>query len=55
MIKLKDTNELSLSALLLCHIYNCAEEATKLWSTESNVIDICEQHYKQLTMEQYET
>lgn len=55
MIKLKSKTELSLSALLICNVSECELEAEKLWSTESNVIDICQQHYKQLTMEQYTT
>lgn len=53
MIRLRDKEELSLSAFLLCRIAECSNEGLKLWSTESDVIDICEQHYKQLTTEQY--
>ena len=53
MLRLKDKSELNLSAVLLCMIDKCNEEGTRLWSTESNVIDICERHYKQLIDEAF--
>lgn len=55
MLRLKDKTELSVSAILLCNIAKCDEEAEKLWSTETNVIDICQRHYNQLTNEAFLT
>jgi hypothetical protein len=51
MLKLKNKKDIIYSALMVCLIEDCQEEATKLWTTESNIIDVCENHYKQLEEE----
>lgn len=51
MLRLKDRNSLIYSAFLICLIEGCEEEALKLWPTESNIIDVCEGHFKQLQAE----
>jgi hypothetical protein len=48
MIKLKSKEELWNSALLVCAVFDCEEEATHLFATESNMIDVCEPHRSQL-------
>lgn len=53
MLRLKSREELGDSAFMVCNIYSCYEEAEKLWSTETNVIDICERHYNLLKNEAF--
>ena len=53
MLKLKDKNKMVYSAFMICLIDKCEEEASKLWATETNIIDVCDKHYKQLQSEQY--
>lgn len=53
MLKLKSKQDIIYSALMVCLIENCQEEATRLWTTESNIIDVCEDHYKELQKEQW--
>lgn len=55
MLKIKNKEEIIYSALMVCLIEGCKEEATKLWSTESNIIDVCSSHYNQLEAERYLT
>jgi hypothetical protein len=55
MLKLKNRNDIIYSAKLVCLIDKCDEEALKLWSTDTNIIDICETHFKQLQSERYTT
>lgn len=53
MLRLKDPNLLIYNAILVCLIEDCKEEASKLWTTETNIIDICEKHFKFLESELY--
>ena len=55
MIKLKNKNKIIYSAFMVCLVDECNNEATHLWSTETNVIDICEKHYKILEAEKYKS
>jgi hypothetical protein len=55
MLRLKDRNSLIYSAILVCLIEGCKEEALKLWSTETNIIDVCERHFKILESEVYKS
>jgi hypothetical protein len=48
MIRLKNKEELINSALMICLIFECEEEATHLFGTESDIIDVCESHKNQL-------
>lgn len=52
MIKFKNRSEVSLSALMICMVSECKEEAHKLWSTETNIVDVCQKHYNQLLSEE---
>lgn len=53
MIKLKSRQDLIYANAMVCLVHECNEESTKLWSTETNVIDVCDKHYKQLEAEKY--
>lgn len=55
MLRIKDKSEISMNAIMLCMISQCNEEAEKLWTTESNMIDICKKHYEQLQNEAFLT
>lgn len=55
MLRLKNRNELIYSAILVCLIEGCEKEASKLWSTETNIIDVCERHFKILESEVYKS
>lgn len=55
MLKIKDRNALIYSAILVCLIEGCEEEGSKLWSTETNIIDVCERHFKILESEVYKS
>lgn len=53
MLKIKNRNDLTYAAYMVCLIHECKDEATRLWSTESNIIDVCDKHYKILESESY--
>ena len=55
MLRLKGRNEIIYNAFLVCLVADCEEEALKLWATETNIIDVCEPHFKQLQSEKYLT
>jgi hypothetical protein len=48
MIKLKDREELALNAFLVCAVAECQDEATDLFTTEVNMIDVCKHHKEYL-------
>ena len=51
MLKLKNRKDMLYNAFLICLIEECEEEALKLWATETNIIDVCEPHFRQLRAE----
>lgn len=51
MLRLKGKDEIIYNAFLICLIADCQEEALKLWATETNIIDVCEPHFRQLQVE----
>ncbi len=53
MLRIKGRQDFIYSAFMVCLIEGCNEEAEKLWSTESNIIDVCMPHYKELEAERY--
>jgi hypothetical protein len=55
MIKLKTRDEILYNALMICLVSECSKEAEKLWSTETNLIDVCKMHYDMLEAEKYIT
>ena len=55
MLKIKSKKDIIFSAFMVCLIEECKKEATKLWMTESNIIDVCFDHYSELESEKYIT
>lgn len=55
MIKLKSKHDMIYSAFMICLVEKCEAEATKLWSTETSIVDVCDLHYKMLEAEKYKT
>lgn len=54
MIRLKDPREKIYSAFHVCEVDKCINEAEKIYaSAESRIIDLCIQHYNQITSEGY--
>jgi hypothetical protein len=53
MLKLKSRDEMVYFTYNVCLVDQCKEESEKLWSTDSNIIDVCYEHYKQLEAEKY--
>jgi len=51
MLKFKHPNDMMYSAFFMCLVKDCQEEALKLWPTETNIVDVCEEHFKQLQRE----
>ena len=51
MLRFKSRDEVIYNAFLVCLIKNCEEEALRLWPTETNIVDVCEEHFKQLQLE----
>jgi hypothetical protein len=55
MLQLKTRKELIYNSYTICLISKCKEESTKMWATESNIIDVCSEHYRQLDAEKFTT
>ena len=49
MIKFKRKEELAYDAFYSCNVFDCKLEAEKIYPTESNIVDVCMDHYKELT------
>jgi hypothetical protein len=48
-IRFKSPEHIGLEAFYSCRVLNCSNEAEKLYATESNIVDICQEHYNNLT------
>jgi hypothetical protein len=53
MITFKSHEELVNDAFYSCRVVGCSIEAEKLYSTETKIIDVCLNHYKELIDEDY--
>ena len=52
MIRLKDPRDKIYSAFHVCEVDKCTNEAEEIYaSSESRIIDLCLQHYNQITNE----
>jgi hypothetical protein len=49
MIKFKSYEDLAFNAFYSCHVSECELEAEKLYSTETQIRDVCINHYTELT------
>lgn len=50
----KAYNDLASEAFYSCHVVGCDTEAEKLYSTETQIRDVCLNHYKELTEKGYQ-
>lgn len=53
MISFKSYEDLAFDAFYSCHVTGCTIEAEKLYPTETKIIDVCLNHYKELTDKEY--
>ena len=49
MIRFKSYEDLAYDAFYSCHILGCELEAEKLYSTDTQIRDVCVSHYTELT------
>ncbi len=49
MITFKSYEDLAYDAFYSCHVSNCELEAEKLYTTETQIRDVCINHYTELT------
>lgn len=49
MITFKSYQDLAYQAFFSCHVIGCELEAEKLYSTETQIRDVCMKHYTELT------
>lgn len=49
MIIFKSYEELANNAFYCCHVLSCKLEAEKLYATETQIRDVCINHYTELT------
>jgi hypothetical protein len=54
MIKFKSHGDRVYDAFFSCLVEGCENEAEKLYSTETSIVDVCTEHYKELTEKDYE-
>jgi hypothetical protein len=49
MITFKSYEDLAYEAFYSCHVLECEVEAEKLYATETQIRDVCIDHYTELT------
>lgn len=49
MIKFKSYEDLLYNAFYYCNVLDCEVEAEKLYTTETQIKDVCIKHYTELT------
>ena len=54
MIRFKSREDLAYDAFYSCHVLECETEASKIYATQSNIIDVCFDHYKELMEKGYQ-
>lgn len=53
MIKFKSYDDLEFDAFYSCHVLKCELEAEKIYATETKIVDVCSNHYKELIEKSY--
>lgn len=53
MISFKSYEDLAYDAFYSCHVVGCDLEAEKLYGTETQIRDVCLNHYQELTEKGY--
>jgi hypothetical protein len=54
MIRFKSREDLAYDAFYSCHVLDCEVEAEKIYATQSNIIDVCLDHHKELMEKGYQ-
>ena len=54
MTKFKSYEKIFCDPLGCCNVIGCEEDGTKLFATETRVLDVCLNHYTQLQNERYQ-
>lgn len=54
MIRFKSRQDLEYDAFYSCHVLGCELEAEKIYATESKIVDVCSNHYKELLDRDYQ-
>jgi len=54
MIKFKSREDLAYDAFYSCNVLDCEVEASKIYATQSNIIDVCLDHHKELSEKDYQ-
>jgi len=53
VIIFKSYQDLEYNAFYSCYVFGCELEAEKIYATESKIVDVCSNHYKELLDRDY--
>jgi hypothetical protein len=53
MIKFKPHQDRAFDAFYSCNVSECELEAEKIYGTETSIVDVCLNHYKELSEKGY--
>jgi hypothetical protein len=53
MIKFKSRHDRAYDAFYSCHVVDCELEAEKVYGTETTIVDVCLDHYVELSEKGY--
>jgi hypothetical protein len=53
MIRFKSREDMAYDAFFSCYVLDCEVEASKIYATQSNIIDVCADHHKELMEKDY--
>lgn len=53
MIKFKSHEDRAYDAFYSCNVFECVLEAEKIYGTETSIVDVCLEHYKELMDRNY--
>jgi hypothetical protein len=54
MIRFKAYEDLAYEAFYSCHVVGCDLEAQKIYGTATKIVDVCLEHYKELSEKDYQ-
>lgn len=52
-MRFKSQEDLAYDAFYSCNVLECEVEAEKIYATESKIVDVCIDHYKELMEKDY--
>ena len=53
MIRFKSYEDLAYDAFYSCNVLECELEAEKIYATETKIVDVCPDHYRELIEKGY--